>query len=707
MASLQISCSSGLSSNNVTGCSSPAWDGNAVQAIGQSPDTEQGGPHGYGGVMAYPPFSITLAGEPDMVCISNGITPFSITARVHDMAGNVVTAGVSTDSEQPLIATVNVTGIPNLPVGVPTPALPGHTQGAADITGIINITDIVLVAYPWVYNLSVTLTGFPQVPAAWKMVQVQNCTTGQVQQNAAICSTCPAATFPLNESCDACPAGATCFGGSHFIPSSQSWHSHPYSTNIVQCPNAKPCQGDRTTLLNCTESAGFCNMTAGMDTSQSESYMAPWIASPAEEGERPARVSELLKAVTLWLQYTSLLAGVNIPAPATLHWVFSAVNFAFSTVTSSSLSTDCLLSRPLNAALQRILIHLSVPVLVLAAMVLIQVVWWAITLSKVSLSSATWTQTMIPVPQTLRTWHGNIVELQRRLLVTLLSVLFFYYPSLLTTILSLFACHRIDPSSPTGTYPQFARATWAWGYWLPDMSIRCFVGWHLRLSLGLGVPLLLLGCVLIPALPCLLLLRHRRQLQSTAIKVRLDFIFCSYRSRFWSWESVILTQTLGLAAAQVFATALDAFFQLTIMLVILMISLILLAHYRPFEEKAAQITQVLGLATVSATAVGCQMLLDTNNVANSRGLSATGVLLMILNVAFLAVSGVLIVRRGRRHDAAFAQQTKGITKTVFQCLRRPCTQQSRQPHVVVNPNTGNQDGNSVLSRAEFKQAMMP
>ena len=48
----------------------------------------------YGGVMAYPPFSITLAGEPDMVCISDGITPFSITARVHDMAGNVGTAGM-------------------------------------------------------------------------------------------------------------------------------------------------------------------------------------------------------------------------------------------------------------------------------------------------------------------------------------------------------------------------------------------------------------------------------------------------------------------------------------------------------------------------------------------------------------------------------------------------------------------------------------
>ena len=119
------------------------------------------------------------------------------------------------------------------------------------------------------------------------------------------------------------------------------------------------------------------------------------------------------------------------------------------------------------------------------------------------------------------------------------------------------------------------------------------------------------------------------------------------------------------------------------------------------------ILQVLGLATVSATAAGCLMFLDTNNVANSRGLSATGVLLMILNVAFLAVSGVLIVRRGRRHVAAFAQQTKGMTKTVFQCIRRPVTQQSRQPQVVVNPNIVTEDDKSVLSRAEFKQAVIP
>ena len=46
-----------------------------------------------------------------------------------------------------------------------------------------------------------------------------------------------------------------------------------------------------------------------------------------------------------------------------------------------------------------------------------------------------------------------------RLCVTVLSVIFYYYPSLLTTILSLFACYPIDPATPGSDelYPQYAQ----------------------------------------------------------------------------------------------------------------------------------------------------------------------------------------------------------------------------------------------------------
>jgi hypothetical protein len=47
---------------------------------------------------------------------------------------------------------------------------------------------------------------------------------------------------------------------------------------------------------------------------------------------------------------------------------------------------------------------------------------------------------------------------------------------------------------------------------------------------GLGVPLAVLGCVVIPLLPCLLLLHQRGHLDSPDVKRRLAFLYCSYRS---------------------------------------------------------------------------------------------------------------------------------------------------------------------------------
>jgi len=64
------------------------------------------------------------------------------------------------------------------------------------------------------------------------------------------------------------------------------------------------------------------------------------------------------------------------------------------------------------------------------------------------------------------------------------------------------------------------------------------------------------------------------------------------RDNFWYWETVVLVQTLGLVAAQVFAIALDGFFQLTITLLILVTGGLALAHCHPFEQEGPQVVQV-------------------------------------------------------------------------------------------------------------------
>ena len=73
------------------------------------------------------------------------------------------------------------------------------------------------------------------------------------------------------------------------------------------------------------------------------------------------------------------------------------------------------------------------------------------------------------------------------------------------------------------------QATWKWGYWVPDMTVQCYGGWHLGFSVGLGVPLLLLVFVVIPFLPVFLLFRHRKRLFATSVKLRLGFIYHSYK----------------------------------------------------------------------------------------------------------------------------------------------------------------------------------
>lgn len=51
----------------------------------------------------------------------------------------------------------------------------------------------------------------------------------------------------------------------------------------------------------------------------------------------------------------------------------------------------------------------------------------------------------------------------------------------------------------------------------------------LLLTAGMGIPLVVLGCIVIPLLPCLLLLQRCRRLDTADVKRRWGFLYCNYR----------------------------------------------------------------------------------------------------------------------------------------------------------------------------------
>jgi len=96
-----------------------------------------------------------------------------------------------------------------------------------------------------------------------------------------------------------------------------------------------------------------------------------------------------VQAFTLWLQYTSLLGSINVSAPKTIHWISSATSFAFSSLTSGSLSTDCLLRLGgINTALQRLLLRLAVPPIMFSLLAAGQVLWWYVVLQHTCLAAS-------------------------------------------------------------------------------------------------------------------------------------------------------------------------------------------------------------------------------------------------------------------------------------------------------------------------------
>lgn len=64
------------------------------------------------------------------------------------------------------------------------------------------------------------------------------------------------------------------------------------------------------------------------------------------------------------------------------------------------------------------------------------------------------------------------------------------------------------------------------------------------------------------------------------------------REGFWFWDGVVLWQTFFVALALVFATSLNAIFQLTIMLTVLAVGFAVLTLLRPFEADQSQRMQV-------------------------------------------------------------------------------------------------------------------
>lgn len=113
------------------------------------------------------------------------------------------------------------------------------------------------------------------------------------------------------------------------------------------------------------------------------------------------------------------------------------------------------------------------------------------------------------------------------------------------------------------------QATWSRGFWVRDMTQRCYGGTHARLYLPIGIACVLLLCAGPPLVTLLVLWRKRARLDEHHVMQTYGFMYRRYRNSWYFWESVVQVETLALVMVDVFGRTLSTFEQALVLLAVL------------------------------------------------------------------------------------------------------------------------------------------
>eukprot|EP00883_Tetradesmus_obliquus_P004153 jgi/Sobl393_1/14475/SZX77538.1 len=222
---------------------------------------------------------------------------------------------------------------------------------------------------------------------------------------------------------------------------------------------------------------------------------------------------------------TAAISGVNVTPMSTKAWI----------------SLDCLLPRTLDVARQLQLYHIAAQLLLPVCYALIVLAIFLAYAGYVSL------RTRQPL------WRGVLgVRLQAPIISSCLVMLSYFYPSVAYTVLGVFRCRYLDPSSGSSSISVEGEVLRAPGwYWALDLERQCFVdGEHRALALGLGIP----GALLLLAYPlaqALVLARRVAAGQVTGTSeffARYGHLVEDFRPRLFFWASIVELRKLLLVA---------------------------------------------------------------------------------------------------------------------------------------------------------------
>jgi len=342
---------------------------------------------------------------------------------------------------------------------------------------------------------------------------------------------------------------------------------------------------------------------------------------PAKSSRPLPPPAELLKVLVLHSQVLFIMSNlVGVPWPQALSYPLSVIGGIWASASGSSVGFDCILNQQghgLPAAFQKVLICLLTPVGILLAVLLIEVAM-----------------------RYLRPRSSVVVGHDFASVV--MCIIFMFLPAWVSTALSLFACVPLDDPD---VWPYQAESVGR--FWVQDMSIPAFQGRHRGWALGLGIPLTLLFCLVLPVatFTFMWVSRSRGRLADADFQQRFGFLYRLWRDEMCWWEAVVVLQTVALVMVTTFGFVLGAFYQCIVTAAILVVLATLLLVARPFRCAGANTVAVVSVWILFATAYTALTFLPYDNAGPGPVYTnIMGAVILVANVGFLLAATWKLLR---------------------------------------------------------------
>ncbi|GFR39712.1 hypothetical protein Agub_g192 [Astrephomene gubernaculifera] len=405
-------------------------------------------------------------------------------------------------------------------------------------------------------------------------------------------------------------------------------------------------------------------------------------------GPRPrqfAMPSTIVKILVSYVQVLALLQNVPLDIPGVVDIYYRINNQAIS-YPGMLVSLDCSLPNEgnLSKAIVRVTLTALAPLYIFAGAIIFFLVYNVLDyfyLIELRAKHATKKRKKVKGPLRAPTFKQHMEDyLGRQLIVTFITIFFFFYPSVVQSLMTIFNCTDVNSASEPDTQLAAGLGTMTDSVWSQDFGLVCYKGTHLGLAMGLGVPGVLLIAIGWPIVSGLLVTQRLPCITNILLTEEMtDFFLADFKPEYVWWESLVMLRKLAIAVIVTLVEAnTSAGVQLLLVFIILVIAMAAHLYAQPYRHSYTNFLESMSLVVLLFT-LYFSLFFSFSNDISSGGRIAISIIILVLNIVMV----LTLVRYVLRAYWSVALDNTGLAK-LDAATRRRLTPAEIQQRILEN-----------------------